>query len=206
MSEKVVPMAYWHKKRTIETGLIDGKYTASEYEFDLNKTFRTVCVLMVGCAVSTALNPAIFFFWLMPFAFILSGSVIIGVGYLQGYHHRQYVNGKIYRYWLEDTHDLVYSVTILVTEWENFSSHGNTMTFFTRTLKRYTDRIQGEVHCQWSKTPIAFVEDLDFKRKAFREFKIRYQQPKLTGAIIEVTYSGQSRKENRYFKESQYGN
>ena len=76
MSKQVVPLEYWHKKRTVETGLIDGKYTINEYDFDLNKTFRSVCFLVTGCAISTALNPAIFFLWLMPFVFVLAVSRI----------------------------------------------------------------------------------------------------------------------------------
>ena len=108
------------------------------------------------------------------------------------------MNDKIYRWWLNESHNQIYKISILVTEWANFIEIGNCVTFHNRSLKRFGDRLIGEVHCPWIKFPIGFVEDKDLLRKGFEEFKVRYKQPRLTGRILEMEYAGQEKKRDRY--------
>lgn len=201
MEKSAISSNHWTEKRTIETGLVGGQYRVKEYEFDINKAFRSISILVASVLVSTALCPTLALIWATPVIIIIGGCIVVPIGIFQGYMERQYINGHIYRWWLEDSHNQVYRFEILVTEWANFVQSGNQISFFNRTLKRYGDILVGYVHCDWFKgKPIAYVDDVNCKRKAFNEFKLRYRQPKLTGVLLHMTYAGQEPKQKRYLE------
>ena len=199
MEKKVVPVDHWREKQTLETGLIDGHYRVNEWVLDPNKSFRSLCGLIAIFAISIAFYPTLIIIWALPIAIIVAGLIIVYIGAFQGYMQRRYVNGKVFRWWLEESHNQVYKITILVTEWANFVQHGNVVTFHARTLKRFMDEITGEIHCTWIKgEPIAYIENADFMRKGFEEFKKRYKNPHMTGMVREMIYIGQEKKQDRW--------
>ena len=194
----LVPIAGWENAESQDVRSKLGVFEVDKYCFSPSKT---VCFL--GGVI------IVFYFSIMTYrwviiipiiiGFILIGSIIIiSFAILEGFFNRQYINGEIYRYWLEDTHNQVYRITVLSSEWANFARDGDSMHFFNKSLRSYGDKVSAEIHCPWVKHPVAYVDDKDSQRKAFEELKVRINAPRLTGKILELRYAGQEHKSRRY--------
>lgn len=190
----------------------DGVYTTESHKLDSLKivVFISLSIVVVFfCYIDCKIKGMVFFAVGLVAFTVLWALIYREAIELAEKQNTKKVNGYDYKFWLHDTHDLIYELEVKVTSWQRSIRVGDCISFHKPQLKEYKGRVRGIIHAHWAGyygkdiTPLALIRSSNrggdvMLKKAFVELIARYELIGFTGKPELMRYVGQREKELQY--------